>query len=131
MDGSYQSLEITGNYFFANAIGNPLLRRNTLCITCHAPTAASFLRNLDGKEGTLNSNLSIAQALREDDVNRELNKPAAAYSIEEISEEFSKGRSLADLLDGTPVNDLLPPRGGPLKSRQGCLWRTPTVTHAG
>ena len=96
LDGTFQSLEITGNYFLANAVGNPLLRRNTLCITCHAPSAASYLA-VDGKEGTLDANVSMAQAFSEVPVNREIAKPAAV--------------PLADVLANAPVNDLLPPPG--------------------
>lgn len=96
LDGTYQALEITGNYFLANAVGNPLLRRNTLCITCHAPSAASFMV-IDGKEGTLNANFSMGQAFAEDEANREIAKPAAV--------------PIAEVLAGAAVNDLLPPPG--------------------
>ncbi len=42
LDGTYQSLELTANYYAAHVTGAPIFRQSQLCITCHAPTLAAF-----------------------------------------------------------------------------------------
>lgn len=76
LDGTFQALEITGNYFIGNALNKPLLRQNLLCITCHAPTGGAWVDAEDGT-GYLDSNKSLAQGFSPtpEDVTREIRRP--------------------------------------------------------
>ena len=68
LDPIYQALELTANYYATHALQTPLFRRTLLCVTCHAPTAGSFI------DGQLNPNASFRAAV--EGLQRELRDPA-------------------------------------------------------
>jgi hypothetical protein len=74
LDPGYQSLEITGNYYTAYRLGQPLFRRTVLCITCHAPTVGGFKLDKDGVD-RLNPN---ALQRFDPDAKRDLRYPEAS-----------------------------------------------------
>lgn len=78
LDGTYQALEITANYYAANALGIPYFRQNVLCISCHAPTAAPYLKDT----GIMNSNVALREGfMAQDTVEREIARPGAGVDL--------------------------------------------------
>ncbi len=83
LDGTYQALEVTANYYANHVLGAPVFRQNMLCITCHAPTAGNFINDPSmGQVGMLDPNVS----LREGDeaqgfVGREIPRPSAGTDL--------------------------------------------------
>lgn len=47
LDGTFQALELTANYYAAHLLGGPRFRQNLLCVGCHAPTTAVYGGDLD------------------------------------------------------------------------------------
>jgi hypothetical protein len=97
LDGTFQALEITGNYFLTHAIGVPLLRQDLLCITCHAPTAGSWRKNQENPDDMyLDSNFSLSQGFnpKPDEIQRDVRRPE-------------------------PGEDLLPPPGRAIEMMEG------------
>jgi len=78
LDGTFQALEITANYYADHALGVPYFRQNVLCISCHAPGAAPYLK----ESGVLNSNVALREGFTaQDTVGRDLKRPSAGTDL--------------------------------------------------
>lgn len=56
LDGTFQALELTANYYAMHALGRPLFRQNQLCIACHAPSLGIF-----DQDGVFDMNATIRE----------------------------------------------------------------------
>lgn len=77
LDATYQSLEVTANYYAVHLAGAPIFRQSALCITCHAPTAGNYINDPNSPDyGVMDANISLReQYSAQSGIGREIRRP--------------------------------------------------------
>ncbi len=72
LNGTFQALEVTANYYATHAFGAPIFRQSLLCTGCHAPSTAVY-----DNEGVTDFNATLRElGGRDESMGRQLRRPA-------------------------------------------------------